>query len=565
MKLKIMVGSILCAGLLASCTDQMDYKEYTLYEKDYVDNNFDYTGALVTKIYTYFDQDFGSYKGAMLASATDEAEYAYKDNSIYKFFNGGWSPVLAQDSIWKSSYAAIQQSNLFLQEFQGLEFPEFVVNDDYIAKLKQYRRYPYEVRALRAYFYFNLVKQYGDVPLFTNLMSTEEVNSLTRKPAQEVFKFIIDECDDVIDSIPMRWSDVHSGIDDTKNAGRINRLFVLALKARASLYAASPLFNANNDTDLWRQAMMANKAVIDSAKVEGKALGNYGDIWAESNYKSSEIIFAVRLGSSNKYEKYNFPMGVEGGQGGNCPTQNLVDAYEMTNGKAIDEDGSGYDAQNPYANRDPRLALTVALNGDSKWPDYNTSELQTYYGGLHGEPLPGATPTGYYLKKQLNRAVTLQAGKTNEKLHNWVTFRLGEFYLNYAEAAFKYTGSADMVPANCELSARAAVNVIRQRKGINMPVLDGGLSADAFWKKYENERFVELAFEGHRFWDLRRWKQGDKLKSITEMKITKNVDGTFTYTRKTVSRQWDDKMYLFPIPQSERLKNPNLTQNPGWE
>ena len=98
-----------------------------------------------------------------------------------------------------------------------------------------------------------------------------------------------------------------------------------------------------------------------------------------------------------------------------------------------------------------------------------------------------------------------------------------------------------------------------------MPELAVGLSTDAFWKKYENERFVELAFEGHRFWDLRRWKQGDKLKSITEMKITKNVDGTFTYTRKTVSRQWDDKMYLFPIPQSERLKNPNLTQNPGWE
>lgn len=156
-----------------------------------------------------------------------------------------------------------------------------------------------------------------------------------------------------------------------------------------------------------------------------------------------------------------------------------------------------------------------------------------------------------------------KAGKTNEKLHNWVTFRTGELYLNYAEAAFKATGSADVVPEGGKMSAREAVNVVRVRVG--MPELAVGLSTDAFWKKYENERFVELAFEGHRFWDLRRWKQGDKLKSITEMKITKNVDGTFTYTRKTVSRQWDDKMYLFPIPQSERLKNPNLTQNPGWE
>jgi len=97
-----------------------------------------------------------------------------------------------------------------------------------------------------------------------------------------------------------------------------------------------------------------------------------------------------------------------------------------------------------------------------------------------------------------------------------------------------------------------------------MPALPAGLSPDNFWSKYENERMVELAFEGHRFWDLRRWKESDKLKSITEMKITKNSDGTFTYTRNVKTRTWDDKMYLFPIPQLELLKNTNMKQNTGW-
>jgi SusD family. len=551
--------------LMASCTDEMNHKEYTVYGKKYVENNFDYTAALVTNIYTYLDNDFGSLSGAMLASATDEAEYTYNNNTVCDFYNGTWSPLQPIASAWSNSYAAIQQANLFLQEFQGLTFPEFEANDDYKSRLEQYQAFPYEVRALRAYFYFNLVRQYGGVPLFGNLITPEEVNDLTRASAKDVFQFIINECDDILPKVPMRWSEISSGIDDTKNAGRINKLFVLALKARTTLYAASPLFNTNNDPSLWQKAVVANQALLDAAVAEGKKLGNYADIWAESNYKGGEIIFALRQETSNTYEKYNFPMGLEGGNGGNCPTQNLVDAYEMLNGKAIDEIGSGYDPQNPYKDRDPRFALTVAVNGELKWPDYNTSELQTYYGGLNGEPLLGATPTGYYLKKLLNRAVTLQSGKTNTKLHSWVTFRLGEFYLNYAEAAFRSTGSADVVPTGGTLTAREAVNMIRQRTGVKMPELPTGLSADAFLAKYENERFIELAFEGHRFWDLRRWKKGSELQSITEMKITKNADGTFTYTRHNVSRKWDDKMYLFPIPQSERLKNPNLEQNPGWE
>ena len=178
------------------------------------------------------------------------------------------------------------------------------------------------------------------------------------------------------------------------------------------------------------------------------------------------------------------------------------------------------------------------------------------------------TPTGYYLKKLLHGDIDLTS-KTKKQgdYHTWVTYRLGEFYLNYAEAAFKYLGSATATSADLPMSADQAVDKIRQRAGmLDFPT---SLSNDEWWSKYQNERMVELAFEGHRFWDVRRWKEADKFfKNIQEMKITKNDDGPFTYTRETVQRQWDDKMYLFPIPNDVMLKHEKYgqkwEQNPGW-
>ena len=132
--------------------------------------------------------------------------------------------------------------------------------------------------------------------------------------------------------------------------------------------------------------------------------------------------------------------------------------------------------------------------------------------------------------------------------------------MNYAEAVYKYLGSPYATDSEFTTSAVDAIKVVRTRA--EMPGFPTNMSNDAFWKKYQNERMVELAFEGHRFWDVRRWKEGDKhFNNIVEMKITKNDDGTYAYERKTKMRMWDDKMYFFPIPQSERSKNPNLEQN----
>ena len=573
MRLKhLFIGSMIGWGMLASCQDQLDYHEYSNDDKDFITENYKNVGGLVTNIYAQLDADWGNYDGAMLASACDEAEYAWTSSSVHDFYNGAWSASNTISSAWSKNYTAIQQCNMYLEEFLGLTFPELRLNSDYEAQMFRYNNYENEVRFLRAYFYFNLARQYGDVPLVTEVPSTDEVNSLPRTPVQEVFRFIEDECDAIVDKIPADYTKLgtYAIPDEKPETGRANRLAVLALKARTALYAASPLFNPEQSPDLWLKAAEANKAVIDSCTKYGYKLGEYDQLWGADSYQNKEMIFMCRSQKeSNSLEGYNFPIGVEGGKGGNCPTQTLVDAYEMqSTGKLWNEEGSGYSEESgsdPYAGRDPRFALTIAKNGDEKWPSYNKTPLQTYYGGVNGEPLSGATPTSYYLKKYCDASINLTASSSNKKYHSWITFRLGEFYLNYAEAIFRYTGGVEQALPGDEnpLTARDAVDIIRTRA--DMPGLrDEVRNPEMFWKRYKNERMVELAFEGHRFWDVRRWKEGELLKKVTFMKITRNSNGTYNYKREEKQRTWDDKMYLFPLPQSELMKNKNLVQNPGW-
>ena len=572
MKLNTFLCGVLCLGALSACSEEMDYHEYNNYDEDFVKLNFGNVGGLITNIYSDLDTDFGSYSGAVLGAATDEAEYAYSGGAIETFYNGTWSPVNTPAGAWSSCYRAISNCNLYLERFTGLTFPELEMNADYKPQMYRYNNYRYEVRCLRAYYYFLLVRQYGDVPFSDHVLTADESNALPRTPAQDIFDYIIAECDAVKDSIIADYANLPADVAlpaESPETGRVNRLTVLALKARAALYAASPLFNPTGNKELWHRAALANKELLDAADAaKMKLIDDYAKLWTKNNYKdaTSEIIFGRRADrESSSMETSNFPAGLENCKGGNCPTQNLVDAFEMVDGKPWDQ-SAFYDPANPCANRDPRLAATIAVNGETGWPAWNEAPLETFQGGANGEPVNGGTPTGYYLKKYCQGDIDPRSNSTNKSAyHTWITFRLGEFYLNYAEAVFHYLGSADATSAEFPLSAREAASRTRARKSVNMPPFPTGMSNDEFWTKYKNERMVELAFEGHRFWDVRRWKEADKyFRSITEMKITRQADGTFAYTRKEVARQWDDKMYFFPIPQADKLKNPNLGQNPGW-
>ena len=579
MKLKHIFGfaALMSLGLTA-CSDQMDFHEYRVNDEEFVKRDFGNVGAFTTHIYRDLDYDWGQmYSGASLCSATDEAVYSHQGNAIESYYNGAWSPTNANSSIWGTCWDAIAYCNLYLSDYVGLEFPEHKLEKDYQDQMIKYNNYQWEIRFMRAYFYFLLVRQYGSVPLITENLNANEANDSEPASIDDIFKFIDDECYAIKDSIIQDYSGAYNSIEN--EPGRVNNLGVLALRARAALYHASPLFAKGKDDnqlkELWHQAALRNKECLDSCRKRNLKLANdYSTLFGSDNWSNSdsskEIIFARRLAASNDFEKRNFPIGMEGGNGGNCPTENLVSAYETINGLAIDDPANDlYDPKNPYANRDIRLGYTVALNGE-KWPDQLPGDaLETWYGGANSRSVTYGTPTGYYLKKYVDRTAKISGTGVTSTTHTWILFRLGQVYLDYAEAMLNYTRSGYATEDGLTMSAAEAINTVRKR--VNQPELPAGLSFEDFTKRYENERFVELAFEGHRMFDVRRWMKAPQyFENIKVMEITKNADDSFTYTPVTnpnyiTKRTWPgDKGYFWPIPQSEVLKSGKLVQNPGW-
>lgn len=548
--------------LLTSCAD-LDYTEETTRDEEWTFTYFNEgIKGLVSGVYAQvYNNEFASNSAYFLAGATDEAQYALEAGNVNSYVNGGWSPANPFDRTWTKSYTAIADANMFLEKLDEADISDWEQNPEYSKWVSQLELFPYELRFLRAYFYFELFRTYGDVPLVTTTLTNAQANSVKRTPADEIVKFIVEECDAVAPYLPVTYeTEVGSEV------GRATRVAAAALKARTLLYAASPLHNPTGDKTKWAKAAEACKYVLDNAANWGLSLSSYGLLWGHDAFYNKELIFGLGRGddsdNGNVFEKANYPVGVENGSSGNCPTQSLVDQYEyQDNGETFGERHPGnidLNLQDPYEGLDPRFALTVVKNGD-EWPSNGAQKkvMETFVGGFNGAPKYGATPTSYYLRKYVDGACVTTADNQTYRRHTWIVFRLGEFYLDYAEAVFNATGSAN--DATYGMTANEAVNVLRNRADIQMPEFteDG----DAWVKRYERERLVELAFENHRFWDVRRWKKGAQyFKTIQAATISPSL----VLTRSTITRQWDEKYNFYPIPQSELIKNSNLTQNPGW-
>ena len=547
------------AGLLSvSCAD-LNYTEENTRDEDWT---YEYYGEgiknMVFDVYAQvYTQEFESNSPYFLAGATDEAMYALETGAVNNYVNGGWSPANPNPTIWNKSYTAIAEANMYLEKIHKTDLSEWEHNSNYQNWIAQMELFPYELRFLRAYFYFELFRAYGDVPLVTTTLTNAQANSVTRTPAADVVKFIVDEVDEIASHLPVSYS-TEAGAE----YGRATKVAAYALKARTLLYAASPLHNPLNDKAKWEAAAQACAFIIDHASEWGLKLSKYADLWGENAFWNQELIWGIGRNASNAFEMAHYPIGVENGSSGNCPTQSLVDQYEyQADGVTFGERNSGsidLNAGDPYEGLDPRFALTVVKNGD-EWPTNGSQKkvIETFEGGFNASPKYGATPTGYYLKKYVDGSCVTTADNQVTRRHTWIVFRLGEFYLDYAEAVYNATGSAN--DKTYGLSANEAVNMLRNRADIMMPEFteDG----EAWVERYERERLVELAFENHRFWDVRRWKKGAEY--FSEVAVA-DISADRQLTRSVEKRTWDEKFNFFPIPETEIKKNPALDQNPGW-
>lgn len=557
MKLK-KTFTILCfASLLASCSF-MDCNESDYYSLEEIQGSYNRVKQFVTNTYGYLPSDFCSIDGAMLDAATDDAIHIYEKSDIQRFVNGAWAANYTVDDKFSTYYNGIHDANFYLENLTGLDFKSWENSDDYKDWMVNYANFEHEIRFLRAYFYFELVRRYQNVPLITKVMTMDEANAAKPATAAQIFDFIISECAAIAGKLPVNYANMPGA-----EKGHATKATALALKARAALYAASPLYNTANDNAKWVAAAEAAYEIIGKKSELGLDLdGSFANVFGATNHNSKEVILVRPTGTSSSFESANFPMGVTGGNTTTCPTENLASAFEMKDGKAFDWTNAAM-SQNPYQDRDPRFYLTLVHNG-MQWP--STKAVEIWEGGANGLPLTNATTTGYYLRKYVDKSITFDAGEASAKTnHNWVLFRYAEVLLNYAEAMVNAYGDINHTTANCGMSALQAVNEVRGRAGVKMPALPGDLSATEFLKRVKNERRVELAFEGHRFWDLRRWKELDASKDIYAVKITKNGDKV-SYKKVTLeSRAIDDKMYFYPIADTELFKNGNLKQNPGWD
>ncbi len=468
------------------------------------------------------------------------------------------SLVANEDYRYFIRWTAIRNCNIILERIKDVPGIDEVYKNQVIGEMK----------FIRALNYSEMLKRYGGVPIVDQRLDATEAPNVKRSTVEEVVNFIVNDCDDAVAKLPATY---------TPNfRGRVTKTAAQMLKARTLLYAASPLFNTatpylslgndnklicygNQDNSRWQLAADAAKAALDLAPAGGFSLitdkgvdKNYKYAWEQND--NAEVVLAEKTYGARARTQFPWygqqPVSIINAWGGVSVIHNFVRKYEKKDGTSQTWNPSGgTDLVKKYGELDPRFAQTVGYNGS--FYNKDVPLLETFQGGRHVTDCDG----GAWLKKLMPDALS----SSSSAVPNGIVFRLAEAYLNYAEALNEAQGP---VPA-----AYDAVNTIRQRSG--MPKLPAGLSKEQFRERVRNERDIELAFEDHRLWDIRRWmvaqNEGVMQGAMYGLKISKIAGSTeFKYEPYVFeTRTFTPKMYLHPFLNTEVYKG-YLIQNPGY-
>lgn len=527
---------------------------------------FSTTESMLTHVYSYMPQGFNFNSNnamAMRDCGSDDAEFGATGDLIQNFNNGNWSSVNIVDDAW-SLYSGIRAANNFIEEIANVDFSRYQHDGNYKNWMAKLKYFPYEVRVLRSFYFFELAKRYGNIAMPLTALTKEEANSIEKTSFEDVVKFIVDECDEAASNLPASYIN-----EPGQQVGRITRGFAMALKSKALLYSASRLHNPSMDVELWKKSAKAALDIIDSK------LYSLDPKVSVNNLTSKEVVLMRMNGDNATFELLNFPIRFTEGQRNantinhsNYPSQNLVDAFETINGYSVKLEDIGwvsedpaFNPQAPFDNRDPRFYRTILANG----MNFKDSKIEVYEGGLDDRPVTqGGTPTGYFLKKYIQETTNFTPDKKVVNKHHWVVYRYAETLLAYAESMINAFSDPSYTDDTFRYSALWSINEVRANAG--MPLINE-LNKEDFIIRLQNEWRVEFAFEDHRFWDVRRWKIADATqRELYGVKIKKDANGNLKFHKNLYeTRKWRDAMYLFPIPQTELFKNTNLEpQNTGW-
>lgn len=550
-KIKWLISCAFVATLAYSCKNVLDVKPTNFVSDEAVFKDLTLTNQFVTNIYSSllsgFDRrDAGlgqdwSVGFGLLDMATDDIEaHASLNVNLIQAGDLNGSNFNFSIEMWQANYVLIRKANVLLARIDAVPTTETGLK----ARLKA------EGRFLRAFGYAELIKAFGGVPLITTEQKISDDLAVPRNTYEECVKFIVAECDAAAaDLLPFYGE---------SDLGRATKGAALGLKARVLLYYASPLNNPSNDQTRWADAAKAAKEVMNLNVYDTHP--DYYRLFMDKQ-GNKEVIFAKKYARPGRIHEtaWKLAMSIEapsvigGAWGGFHATQNLVDCYEMKDGKSINDPSGSYNKNDPYKDRDSRLDKSVLRNGSS-WKGVT---VETFEGGNANKVSNGdRTKTGYGLKKFIDEKYVTGADVYQGGDNDWIFMRYAEILLIYAEAQNEAVGP--------DGSVLEAINKVRKRAG--QPDLQA-MDKTQMREKIINERRVELAFEEHRFYDVRRWKLGSTYfnKPVRKVKIIKNNDGSFVYTDEILeNRQFREHYNLLPIPQIELERNGKLVQNKDY-